>query len=161
MWGGRQARLACGWECIGVSVHDRAEGNGVALHEVTGSDVSVRGISNDFADLRRCFAVVGERTKGGRVQMWDHGFQRLRNLAVELGVIGEGATGAEESQFIEHGGEADDGSKARILKNPPSLLRAHATRGEERMVVVGIGVLQCRLDDRDGGMVDDQIVAAR
>ena len=161
VWGGRQERNA-GWrEGIGVGVDDRAEGDGVALHEVAGAEVSVGRVADHLADLRRSFAVVGERTEGCRGRVWDHRFQRLRDLAVELGVIGECATRAEKCQFVEHGGEADDGSEARILKNPPSLLRAHAARGEERVVVVGIGVLQSSLDDRFGGMVGSPILAAR
>jgi hypothetical protein len=63
----------------------------VALCEVAGADVSIGHIADQLADLGGCFAVVGERAEGGRGQVRNQFFQRLRDFTVELRIIAEGA----------------------------------------------------------------------
>lgn len=86
-----EARDAGRREGFGVGIDESAERDGVALCEVAGADVSIRHIPDQLADLRGCFAVVGERAEGARGQVRDQVFQGLRDFEVKSGVIAEGA----------------------------------------------------------------------
>ena len=84
-----EAGLSGGWKRFGKCLHDRAEGDGVALHEVAGADVSIGHIADQLADLRGGFAVVGQGSEGAEREVRDHGDEGFGDFAVEGGVIGK------------------------------------------------------------------------
>ena len=139
--GGRQAKLTDGQERFGKCLHNRAEGDGVALHEVAGADVAIARISNDFADDHGGFAVVGQGSEGAEREVRDYGDEGLRDFAVEGGVIGKGPLITEGREAIQDGREAQDGFELGIFKNPERLGCAHAGRAQERVFACGGGVV--------------------
>ena len=154
--GGFEAGSAAGWERFGKCLHDHAEGDGEALHEVAGADVAVHRISNEFADDRWGFAMVSQGSEGGERKVWDHGAEGLRDFAIEVGVLGKEPLIAKCFQTFQDGRETQDGIELGIFKNPERLGCAHAGRAEEWVFACGGGVIQDGLDDGDGATVGNQ-----
>ena len=117
MRGRLEARLAGGRERFGKCLHDRAEGDGVALREVAGPDVAIRRIFNDFTDDHGRFAVVGQGPEGAGREVRDHGGEWLGNFAIEIGVLGKEPLTTEGREAIQDRREAQDGFKLRIFKS--------------------------------------------
>lgn len=109
MRGGLETRFAGGRKRFGKCLHDRAEGDGVALREVAGPDVAIRRIFNDFTDNHGRFAVVGQGPEGAGREMRDHGCEWLGDFAIELGVLGKEPLLTEGREAIEDRRESQDG----------------------------------------------------
>ena len=141
MRGGLETRFAGGRKRFGKCLHDRAEGDGVALREVAGPNVAIRRIFNDFTDDHGGFAVVGQGSEGAGREVRDHGGERLGNFAIEIGVFEKEPLTTEGREAIQDRREAQDGFKLRIFKNPERLGCAHAGRAQERVFACGGGVV--------------------
>ena len=114
--GGFEAGSAAGWERFGKCLHDRAEGDGEALHKVAGPDVAVHRISNEFADDHWGFAMVGQGSEGSERKVRDHGAEGRRDFAIEVGVFGKETLIAKCFKTIQDGRETQDGIELGIIK---------------------------------------------
>ena len=137
MRGGLETRFAGGRKRFGKCLHDRAEGDGVALREVAGPNVAIRRIFNDFTDDHGGFAVVGQGSEGAGREVRDHGGERLGNFAIEIGVFEKEPLTTEGREAIQDRREAQDGFELGIFKNPKRLVCAHAGRAQERVFACG------------------------
>ncbi len=160
MRGGLEARLAGGRKCFGKCLHDRAEGDGVALREVAGPDVAIHRVFNDFTNNHGRFAVVGQGPEGAGREMRNHGCERLGDFAIEIGVLGKEPLLTEGRKAIEDRRESQDGFELGVFKNPKRLFCAHTGRAQERVFACGGGMIQDGLDDRFGATVGNQALLA-